>query len=109
MMEKPRKLELVQRSLALRHKLKVHESMKAPETHDEHSLMMLTRWEIEDELKAIEELLAESRKENVARKRTQLEKAYFGPSAPLAEPPVTPGATGGAEAKDSPPDSNKRR
>lgn len=93
-MERMQKLELVQRSLALRHKLKVHESMKAPETHDEQSLMTLTRWELEDELKAIEELLAESRKENVARKRTQLEKTFFGPSAPK-EPHLD-----GADAKE---------
>jgi hypothetical protein len=68
-MDRVRKLELIQRSLGIRHKLKVHESMKPPETHEELSLMMLAKWELEDELRAIEELLADSRLKNVAVKR----------------------------------------
>lgn len=68
-MDKVRKLELIQRSLGLRHKLKVHESMKPPETHEDLSIMMLAKWELEDELRAIEELLADSRLKNVASKR----------------------------------------
>ncbi len=67
-------LELVQRSLGLRHKIKVHESMKAPETHEDLSTMLLAKWELEDELAAIEELIAATRKMNVADKRIALEK-----------------------------------
>jgi hypothetical protein len=69
MMDKIRKLELIQRSLGLRHKIKVHESMKAPDTHEDLAIMMLAKWELEDELRAIEELLAESRLKNVNLKR----------------------------------------
>ena len=68
-MDKVRKLELIQRSLGIRHKLKVHESMKQPDTHEEVALMLLTKWEFEDELRAIEELLADTRQKNVAAKR----------------------------------------
>lgn len=72
-MDKDRKLELIQRTLGLKHKLKVHESMKQPDTHDEIAVMMLTRWEYEDELHAIEELLSSVRLENVSEKRKVLE------------------------------------
>lgn len=72
-MDRLKKLELVQRSLGLRHKLKVHETMKAPETHEELSLMLLAKWELEDELRAIEELLGEDRQANVARRRRDYE------------------------------------
>lgn len=80
-MERVEKLELLQRSLGIRHKLKVHESMKSPETHEELALSLLAKWELEDELKAIEELLNEARHQNVARKRAQAEKEYLGPRA----------------------------
>lgn len=73
-MDKNRKLELIQRSLGIRHKLKVHESMKLPDTHEELSLMLLSKWELEDELKAIEDLLAEARTSNVNRKKEILTK-----------------------------------
>jgi hypothetical protein len=73
-MDKNRKLELIQRSLGIRHKLKVHESMKSPDTHEELSLMLLSKWELEDELKAIEDLLNESRNTNVSRKKDALAK-----------------------------------
>ena len=59
-MDKERKLELILRSLGLRHKLKVHESMKMPDTHDEIAVMMFAKWELEDELHAIESILAPS-------------------------------------------------
>lgn len=73
-MDKERKLELLQRALGLRHKLKVHESMKQPETHEDLSLMMLARWEYEDELKAIEEILNQERAKNTQEKKKKLEK-----------------------------------
>jgi HD-like signal output (HDOD) protein len=78
-MDKTQKLELIQRSLGLRHKLKVHESMKQPDTHEEIAIMLLTKWEYEDELRAIEELLAETRARNVASKRNLIEKESPGP------------------------------
>lgn len=71
-MDKIRKLELLQRSLGIRHKLKVHESMKAPDTHEDLAIMTLAKWELEDELRAIEELLAETRLKNVALKRKSI-------------------------------------
>ncbi len=73
-MDKVEKIELIQRSLGLRHKLKVHETMKQPDTHEELSFTLLAKWELEDELRAIEELLAEARKENTAVKKTVLLK-----------------------------------
>jgi hypothetical protein len=84
-MERFQKLELIKRSLGLRHKLKVHESMKAPETHEDLALMLLSKWELEDELKAIDDLIVESRVKNVGYKRTMVEKEYLeSPSEPTA-------------------------
>lgn len=73
-MEKYRKLALIQRSLGIRHKLRVHESMKAPDTHEDLAMMLLSKWELEDELRAIEELLADIRLMNVANKKIFLQK-----------------------------------
>lgn len=73
-MEKERKLELIQRSLGIRHKMKVHETMKLPDSHEEVAVMMLSKWELEDELHAIELILAENRHENVDKKRNWIEK-----------------------------------
>lgn len=72
-MEKERKLELIQRSLGIRHKLKVHESMKHPDTHEDLAIMMLAKWELEDELHAIEQLLAELRHDNVLDKKRKID------------------------------------
>jgi hypothetical protein len=68
-MDRTRKLELIQRSLGLRHKLKVYESMKAPDNHDELAVTMLAKWELEDELRAIEEILTDERHSNVSGKK----------------------------------------
>lgn len=73
-MTKERRRELVQRSLGIRHKLKVHDSMKQPETHEELSSMLMSKWELEDELHAIEQILADSRHANVIEKRRMIEK-----------------------------------
>lgn len=78
-MDRVKKIALIQRSLGLRHKLKVHESLKAPETHDELSIMMLAKWDLEDELRAIEEILAGERARAVASKRQVIEKEGVGP------------------------------
>ncbi|MCM2324495.1 MAG: hypothetical protein NDJ90_14650 [Oligoflexia bacterium] len=86
-MDRLKKLELIQRSLGIRHKLKVHESMKSPETHEDLAIMMLAKWELEDELHAIEEILALDRLENTRRKRRDYEKSHD-----LAVPPEVRGA-----------------
>ena len=78
-MDRVKKLALIQRSLGLRHKLKVHDSLKAPETHDELSIMMLAKWELEDEMRAIEEILAADRLKNVGAKRQLIEREDVGP------------------------------
>ncbi len=80
-MEKERKLELIQRSLGIRHKMKVHESMKLPDNHEEVAIMLLSKWELEDELHAIEQILAEIRHDNVGQKRIHIEKE----NAPLVK------------------------
>lgn len=69
---KPLKLDLIERMLGLRHKLKVHDSMKVPDTHEELASSLNSRWEIEDEIRAIEELLAEDRAEIIAERREML-------------------------------------
>src|SRR5262245_51042743 len=80
-MERVERMELVKRSLGIRHKLKVHESMKMPETHEDLAISLLAKWELEDELRAIEERLTEARHQNVAKKRTQIERDYLGPKS----------------------------
>jgi hypothetical protein len=77
-MERERKLELIQRSLGLRHKLKVFESMKLPDNHEDLSVVLLSKWELEDELRAIEEILGHARQDNVGMKREILEKDILG-------------------------------
>lgn len=83
-MTREEKLDLLQRMLGLRHKLKVHDSMKSPETHDELSQSTLARWELEDELKAIEVLLDQNRQEMVKEKIKQVQEEYLSgkPRAP---------------------------
>ena len=71
-MDRERKLGLIQRSLGLKHKIKVHESMKSPETHEELSASLLARWELEDELRAIEGILEADRDQAVAARRKDL-------------------------------------
>jgi HD-like signal output (HDOD) protein len=71
-MDRERKLALIERSLGLRHKIKVHESMKPPETHEELSALLLAKWELEDELRAIEEIIQGDRDRGVAERRKDL-------------------------------------
>lgn len=76
--ERDQKLELIQRSLGIRHKLKVHESMKMPENHEDMAAMLLSKWELEDELRAIEELLAETRQSWTKAKKDIVREALQG-------------------------------
>jgi len=75
-MDRVDKLELIKRSLGLRHKIKVHESIKSPDNHEELALMLLAKWELEDELRAIEQVLLQARDENTAAKRVVIEKEH---------------------------------
>jgi hypothetical protein len=74
MMDKYRKLELLKRSLGIRHKLKVHDSGKAPDTHEDLAVMLLAKWELEDELRAIEEVISDARMNSVASKKSAIER-----------------------------------
>ena len=66
--------ELLLRQLGLKHKLKVHDSVKQPETHEEIASNLLARWELEDEISAIDAILNDSRKTKILEKRTTVEK-----------------------------------
>lgn len=79
-MDRVEKLELINRTLALRHKIKVHESIKGPDSHEELALMVLAKWELEDELRAIESILLESREGNMRSKRAVIERDWLGPA-----------------------------
>ena len=69
---------LIKRTLGLKHKLKVHESLKPPETHEDLSVMILSKWELEDELSAIDEILTEKRTLSVAEKKKIIKAAIAG-------------------------------
>ncbi len=76
-MTREQKMGLIQRMLGLKHKIKVHDSMKAPETHAELSISTLSRWELEDELRAIEMLLEGDRQQALKIKIKQIEDDYL--------------------------------
>ena len=73
-MHKETKRELLLRQLGLKHKLKVHDSVKQPETHEEMAANWLARWDLEDEIAAIDAILADARRQATTEKRTQIEK-----------------------------------
>jgi hypothetical protein len=79
-----RKIELIQRSLGLRHKLKVHESLETPTNHEDLAIMLLSKWELENELRAVEELIAHFRQEDVEEKKDLIEKGILKPTKELA-------------------------
>ena len=72
MMNQNSRVVLVRRSLALKHKLKVHDSLPCLSPHEDLAKHLLTRWEREDELQAIEECFILFRKENIQKYK----KAY---------------------------------
>jgi len=71
-MDKSKKLELLKRQLGLRHKLKVHDSTKPPETHEEIATNLIAKWDFEDEIQAIDEILDQARQQTIREKRDQL-------------------------------------
>jgi hypothetical protein len=72
--DKEHKINLIQRGLALKHKLKVHDTLPQADTHEELAMNMWARWELEDELKAIDELIAEARADNVETRKSEIAK-----------------------------------
>lgn len=76
MLDREKRLELIQRTLGLKHKLKVHDSMKLSETHEDISEMTLARWDLEDELRAIERILEEDREAHIVAKRAHVNESY---------------------------------
>ncbi len=79
-LDKNSKLELIQRSLGLKHKIKVLEAMKIPENHEDLAAALHSKWELEDELHAIENILAGDRALNVKSKADAIQKAGKIPS-----------------------------
>jgi hypothetical protein len=73
-MDKLRKFELILRSLGLRHKMKVMDSMKSPDNHEDLAHHLLSKWELEDELRAIEQMLADAREISISEKRALIER-----------------------------------
>ena len=76
-MDSVSKIALLKRALALKHKLKVYDSMETPKTHEELAITTIARWKLEDELKAIEELLEEDRSKEVKNKKLTVKKKYL--------------------------------
>ena len=81
-MTREEKLELIQRMLGLQHKLKVHDSVKSSGNHEEMAASQLARWELEDEIVAIEKLLEGARHENVKVKLDQIKEDYLSGTTP---------------------------
>lgn len=77
MMTRDEKMELIQRMLGLQHKLKVHDSVGTASNHEDMAASQLARWELEDEIAAIEKLLAVDRAECVKIKLKQIEEDYL--------------------------------
>jgi len=82
MMSREEKMELIQRMLGLQHKLKVHDSVKGSSNHEELAASQLARWELEDEITAIENLLEVDRQDNIKVKIKQLEEKYLSGTLP---------------------------
>jgi len=76
-MTRDEKLELVKRMLGLQHKLKVHDSVATASSHEDLAASQLARWELEDEISAIEKLLVNVREENVQLKLKQITEDYL--------------------------------
>jgi len=73
-MHKETKRDLLLRQLGLKHKLKVFDSVKQPETHEEIAGNWLARWELEDEIAAIDQLLLDARRRSVEERKNQISK-----------------------------------
>lgn len=76
-MNRDEKLLLIQRMLGLQHKLKVHDSVKNLDSHEELAASQLARWELEDEISAIQKVLDGARDENIQLKLKQIKEDYL--------------------------------
>ena len=76
-MTREEKLVLIERMLGLQHKLKVHDSVKSSNSHEELAASHLARWELEDEISAIEKLLETVREDNIKVKLKQIAEDYL--------------------------------
>ncbi|MBN21604.1 MAG: hypothetical protein CL678_09995 [Bdellovibrionaceae bacterium] len=77
-MDKQKKVALIQRSLGLRHKLKVYDSMAQPESHEDLAIMLMARWELEDELRAVEEMISDYRQNMVDHHKDLIQHGVLG-------------------------------
>lgn len=117
MLDRMSKLALIERSLGIRHKLKVHESMRPAENHEEMAISLLAKWELEDELRAIEEILAEQRVKNVGVKRNIAIKQWTKSMEPAPSDDGNEDVTASTQAeikkvdpeKDPRPSARRRR
>ncbi len=82
-MTREEKMQLIQRMLGLQHKLKVHDSVKNSDSHEELAASQLARWELEDEISAIQKILEASRSENIQVKLKQITQDYLSGSTPV--------------------------
>jgi len=73
-MDRTKKIALITRTLGLRHKLKVHASMDTPDTHEDLAVMLLAKWELEDELQAIEAIIDDERNKDIVERRKLIER-----------------------------------
>ena len=73
-MTREEKKALIARMLGLRHKIKVHDSVGNASSHEELAKNSLTRWDLEDEIAAIENLLDCARRDNVELKLKQVKE-----------------------------------
>lgn len=64
-MDRQKKLAMIRRSLGIKHKLRVYDSVALSGSHEEIAQLQVARWELEDELRALEEVLSQCREENV--------------------------------------------
>ena len=73
-MEKSEKKELIMKVLRLRHKLRVLESIQIPDNHEDLAVWMASKWDLEDEIHAIEGVIQDVRTGEVTRIKEKLKK-----------------------------------
>ena len=93
MVDRAKKQQLIERILGLKHKLKVNESGPTPQNHKDMASITVANWELEDEVGAIEDYLAQVRAASKREKLDALIKEHGDPTV------ITPGAKGGSTVK----------